>query len=391
METKENSGRIATFWGNLKDYFINAKTDQKNQKVIINVASVTLTILIVLFSYIIINSAFFTPTSMFDKDPIEVQISRGASLTQISKDLESKGLIKNSTVFKLYVDFSDYSSKIKSGSYSLNKTMTMKEITRELTKGGVSDSEVSVSIPEGMTVEDIAQRLKDKGVITDIESFKKECDNIDNYLEFPFIAALKDKTSGRRYALEGYLFPDTYIFYTGSTNKEVINKMLTQFNHIYSQEWIEKSQKMGMSVDDIVTIASMVEKEAGRNDFYKVSAVFHNRLGKNMRMDSDATVQYALRIKRLALTSEDISVNSPFNTYKVKGLPAGPICNPGKAAMQAALNPDQDFVKAKYLFFATKNPDSMELVFAKTQAEHDKNVAQFRPLWEEYDRKKSGK
>lgn len=378
------------FFGNVKDYILNAKTNQKNRTVMMLLISLGITIVIILCTYLFVSYAFFKPVSMLDKSSIEVSIPRNTSLSKISTELKNKGLIRNTTVFKLYVDFSDYSSKIRSGTYQLNKTMSLKEIAKELTKGGVSESEATVVITEGMSIEDIANRLKDSGVINDVESFKKECNNLDAYTDYDFVSALKGKTTGKRYALEGYLFPDTYAFYTDSTNQEVIQKLLSRFDQIFTTEWKQKAANMNMSIDEIVTLASIVEKEAKTKDTAKVSAVFYNRIKTSMPLQSDVTIQYAKNMNRLALTAEDTNVDSPYNTYKNKGLPPGAVCNPGKAAIQAALTPDEQYVKEKYLYFCLMDPAEGNLAFAKTLEEHNANVEKYRALWEEYD-KKSGR
>ncbi|MBQ9624748.1 MAG: endolytic transglycosylase MltG [Clostridia bacterium] len=372
---------------NFKDYLINAKMDKKNRTLIIFITSLIINILFIGGVYTYISFAYFKPVNAFDKTEIKVMIPRNTSITKIAKELESQGLIRSATVFKYYVDFSDNSSKIRSGTFSLNKSMSMAEITKELSRGGLSESEVSVTISEGMTVDSIAKKLKDVGVIEDEESFKKECDNIDGYLDYEFVAALKGKTTGKKYALEGYLFPDTYIFYTGSSNKDVLTKLLNRFNSIMVPEWDQKADEMGYSIDDIDIIASMIEKEAKTQDFGKVSAVIHNRLKKNQRLQLCSSIHYISGIKRLALTDQDIAVDSPYNTYKNAGLTPSAICNPGKNALNFALNPDEDYVKGGYLFFCNGDPATGQLVFAKTDAEHAANTEKYRALWVEYDKK----
>lgn len=381
--------KSSKFFGNMKDYLINAKMDQKNRSAIIFTISLVLNIMIIGGLYLFVSFAYFKPVNMLDKSEITVNIPRNTSITKISNELESKGLIRNATVFKYYVDFSDHSSKIRSGTYKLNKSMSMAEITKELSRGGVSESEVSVTITEGMTIDNISKKLKDTGVINDEESFKQECNNISEFSEYEFVAALSGKTTGKKYALEGYLFPDTYIFYTDSSNKDVITKMLDRFNAIMVPEWTQKAAEMDLTVDEVVTIASIIEKEAKTSDFGKVSAVLHNRLGGNQKLQLCSTIHYVSGINRLALTDQDIAVESPYNTYKYAGLPPSAVCNPGKNALSFALNPDEEYVRDKYLFFCNGDPSTGQLVFAKTGEEHAENVAKYQQLWVEYDRKNS--
>lgn len=141
-----------------------------------------------------------------------------------------------------------------------------------------------------------------------------------------------------------------------------------------------------MTMDEVFTLASMIEKEAKTADFARVSAVFHNRLKLGMTLGSDVTVKYVSGSEKMVLSSSDLSVESPYNTYTRKGLPVGPICNPSMDAVVAALYPDEQYVAQKYLYFCSKDPNSGELYFSKTQEEHDAAVAMYRPLWEEYDR-----
>lgn len=141
-----------------------------------------------------------------------------------------------------------------------------------------------------------------------------------------------------------------------------------------------------MTMDEVFTLASMIEKEAKTADFAKVSAVFHNRLKKGMTLGSDVTVKYVSGSEKMVLSGSDLSVESPYNTYTRKGLPVGPICNPSMDAVVAALYPDEQYLAQKYLYFCSKDPNSGELYFSKTQEEHDAAVAMYRPLWEEYDR-----
>lgn len=141
-----------------------------------------------------------------------------------------------------------------------------------------------------------------------------------------------------------------------------------------------------MTMDEVFTLASMIEKEAKTADFAKVSAVFHNRLKKGMTLGSDVTVKYVSGSQKMALSDSDLAVDSAYNTYTRTGLPVGPICNPSMDAVVAALYPDEQYVAQKYLYFCSTDPDSGELHFSKTLEEHNAAVAMYRPLWEEYDR-----
>ena len=163
--------------------------------------------------------------------------------------------------------------------------------------------------------------------------------------------------------------------------------MLSKFNSVLSEKHIARAEELGMSVDEVITLASMIEKEAKTEDFAKVSAVFYNRLEDNTTLGSCVTLHYALGIRRLILTREDIETESPFNTYKYKGLPLGPVCSPSQKAIEAALYPDQTYIDEKFYYFASKDPESGELVFNKTLDAHEAAVEEYRPLWKAYDEK----
>ena len=185
--------------------------------------------------------------------------------------------------------------------------------------------------------------------------------------------------------LEGYLAPNTYEMYVTATEEDIIRKLLSQTEAVFPGEAQERAEDLGMTMDQVLTLASLIEKEAGTNDFKKVSAVFHNRLRAGMKLQSDVTIHYITGVRKMALEEKDTALNNPYNTYVVSGLPAGPICNPSSDAIQAALHPDETFIAENYLYFCAKNPESGELYFSKTLAEHEQAVSIYAPLWKQYD------
>ena len=150
----------------------------------------------------------------------------------------------------------------------------------------------------------------------------------------------------------------------------------------------QRAAELGMTMDQTLTLASMIEKEAKKADFAKVSAVFHNRLNSGMKLQSDPTIHYVTGQRRMALRSSDLQVDSPYNTYIVSGLPLGPICNPSPEAIYAALYPDESYVAEKYLYFCSKDPNTGELYFSKTLEEHNQAVSIYSPLWQAYDQER---
>ncbi|MBQ8136051.1 MAG: endolytic transglycosylase MltG [Clostridia bacterium] len=335
-----------------------------------------------------IERSWFSPMDASDQSTIAFQVKSGESLTKVAEHLSESGLIHNATVFKYYADFLGYSQKIQSGDYSLSRSMPMTEIANQLTLGDGNPLVRNITVIPGWTVEKIADYLKQIGQIESAEDFLRECRTGENYTAYYYISDIA-RTSGRKYLLEGYLMPDTYEVYTSATSADIIRKLLSQTEAVFTDSDHARADEIGMTMDEVLTLASMIEKEAKEADFKKVSAVFHNRLSIGMTLGSDATVKYASGVTRLSLNGTDLSFQSPYNTYLFKGLPPGPICSPSKDAIQAALYPDESFVSENYLYFCTKEPSSGELAFAKTLEEHERNVSIYSPLWQAYDLEQS--
>lgn len=361
------------------------RTWKKIRPVSIYIISGVLVLIILTISISSVFSSLFSPVSHFNKSPVLFNINSGASMSYVATKLEEAGLIKSSFGIKLLADFTSVSSKIQSGEYILDRTMSPQDILDIITKPTASSKVESVTLIEGTTVENFASILADSGIISSAEDFLNECKNISNYSDYKFIAELKD-IGNLNYPLEGYLFPDTYQFYTGSSNEVVIKKLLDRFNEIYTEEYAKRASELGLTTHQVITLASIIEKEGRGEDFAKISAVFHNRIEKGMKLESDVTVQYALGVKRLVLTADELKVNSPYNTYVVSGIPAGPICNPGKSAIAAALYPDNDIKNGGYLYFTLTDPYTGEVAYSKTYDEHVAIKNKYQSVWAAYDR-----
>lgn len=340
------------------------------------------------------------------------QVEKGASLSQIGTKLVEQKLLRNKGVFKYMVEFQGLSGKIQYGNYDLSPSMTVNEIISMLTTGDGKSKERQITIVPGWTVEDIAAYLVKQGALTDTKEFLALANDLERFQSDYYSlthAAEQDDIKQRKYALEGYLAPDTYRVYTDASAESIIRILLGQtdvvldkaFNqqdvvdeaaydedgNLITPEVVEPYDG-GLTEDEVMIMASMVEKEARKStDFAKVAAVFYNRLSKDMRLESDPTVKYTLGISKMALTEEELSTESKYNTYKIKGLPVGPICNPSPRAINAVLYPDLTYIEEGYLYFCSGDPSSTELIFSKTLEEHQAAVAQYRPLWVEYDRK----
>ena len=244
-----------------------------------------------------------------------------------------------------------------------------------------------ITIIPGWTVEDVADMLKEEGIFKDTTAFLSLCRSGDGLSDYYFIRDVlaTANVSQRKYLLEGYLAPNTYEIYTDTTPAALLKKLLDQTDVVFDYAWQERATEIGMTMDQVLTLASMIEREAKTEDFARVSAVFHNRLKKGMTLGSDVTVNYLTGERRMVLTTSELAIDSLYNTYLHKGLPLGPICNPSPDAIRAALYPDTVFVAEQYLYFCAKDPASGELAFSKTLEEHNAAVAIYKPLWEAYD------
>jgi len=321
---------------------------------------------------------------------VEFEVPSGSSLSSVARNLEEAGLIHNHSVFKYMADFMGMGQKIQSGDYELSRAMSATEILDELISGDGKPLTTRITIIPGWTVEDIAQYLVEQKILKHADEFLSLCRTGESYSGYYFIEEMMKTADSkdRLYALEGYLSPNTYEIYTSSSADTIIKRLLSQTEAAYSLSYDERAQELGMTMDEVFTLASMIEKEAKTADFAKVSAVFHNRLKQKMTLGSDVTIKYVTSSEKMVLSSSDLNVNSPYNTYQREGLPVGPICNPSMGAVVAALYPDEQFVAQKYLYFCSKDPDSGELFFSRTLKEHEAAVAMYRPLWEEYDRQR---
>lgn len=331
---------------------------------------------------------YFMPIDQTDTATQSFFIESGSSLSSISKKLESEGFIRNNTVLKYLMDFKGLSQKVKAGEFQLSKSMNIFEIADELTTGDGKPLTRRIRVIEGWTIETIAANLVEQGAIESAAEFVELCKSGDDFTDYYYIAEVKQtpKVNQRLFALEGYLAPDTYEVYMTATPSDIIRKLLSQTQTVFTEAYRERAAALGLTMDQTLTLASMIEKEAKQSDFAKVSAIFHNRLDRNMTLGSDVTVKYSTGSEKMALSDSELSVISAYNTYTNTGLPVGPICNPSKAAIDAALYPDNDFLVQEYLYFCSTDPTSGSLYFSKTLAEHNAAVATYRPLWEEYDR-----
>lgn len=353
------------------------------------VLSIGLVALVVIFAVRFVTSRYFSAVDEDDATPYEVVIPQNASAGKIADLLYhacgegEKGLIVSSASFKVYVDFIGKANSLKAGTYILSKNMTIPEIVDILTEGNPARGTTRLVVTEGRTVEEIAKSIRENSAITtDPDAFLALCRDASAFSKYPFIAELPN-VSERRYVLEGYLFPDTYEIFTDSTPEEILDKLLTRYYDVYTGEWVARAQELEMTRDQVMTLASIIEREASDpEDLAKVSAVFHNRLERGMKLESCATLNYITGQDRYTFTADEMAIVSSYNTYLNEGLPIGPICNPGAAAIFAALYPDEQYMEEGYLFFCNGNPKvSRKLLFSKTYEEHQEKVEEYRQYW----------
>lgn len=285
----------------------------------------------------------FTPQETTDDEGNTKTVYK-ADMDLVSQVLKDNGLIEYKWLFNLFASFTHKNTSMVPGTYELNTTMDYSALLRNMGSRSAARTTVQIMIPEGYTVEQIIQRLAENGVATESE-LEDAAANYDFDYDF-----LDDSTLGEANRLEGYLFPDTYEFYQNTDAESVLNKMLSNFrDRIYDNEQVDQTllsqaQADGYSLKDILTIASIIEKETDGKDQTSIASVIYNRLneggGTNGYLQMDSTIYYITGDYSKALTSDDLAIDSPYNTYVNPGLPAGPICCPGMTAINAALNPE---------------------------------------------------
>ncbi|MEW6266464.1 MAG: endolytic transglycosylase MltG [Thermodesulfobacteriota bacterium] len=293
------------------------------------------------------------------KNQIVVEIPSGASVRQIGRLLQEKGVIRSAEAFRYYVTLKKTGGRIKAGEQVLDSSQNTPEVLAALIKG--SFKLYPVTVPEGLTMAQIAVLIHKAGLV-DEQAF------LDLGRDQAFIKAMGLQED----SLEGYLFPDTYNFIRNVTTKEVVKAMVERFWQVW-EKYRPLAEIQKLTRHEIVTLASLVEKETGAAaERPLVASVFHNRLAKGMKLETDPTVIYGLKSFDGNLTKKDLQTPSPYNTYLIPGLPPGPICSPGEASLKAVLEP----AKSDYLFFVSRNDGTHQ--FSRTLAEHNKAVDQYQ-------------
>jgi UPF0755 protein len=292
-----------------------------------------------------------------------VTIPQGSTFAAAADSLETAGVLRSPRLFRLYASITGRDRDIKAGTYLLEPGLSWNELIQALTAGrGI---EQTITVPEGLALRNIVPLLA-SGIGAPVESL--------------WIAA-RDTATRRRLRvptpnLEGYLFPDTYRFMYGTSAREAVREMVRRFENIWDPAWDARLSELGMSRHALITLASIVEKEARLAEERPViAAVYHNRLRQGMPLQADPTIQYAIGEHRTRVLYRDLKIDSPYNTYRNRGLPPGPIASPGRASMEAALFP----ANVPYRYFVA-HPDGHH-EFRVTFEEHTaaRRLVQRRP------------
>lgn len=308
---------------------------------------------------------------------ISITITEDDTVDSVTDKLYDAGLIKYKELFKLYAALAKADKKISAGTYTLNTQYDYHALVNGMTASSSYRESVKVRIPEGYTCAQIYALLESQGVCS--------VATLENYAatsEFASYEFLEGVPRGSKYCLEGFLFPDTYDFYTNDTPQRIFDKLLSRFADQVDEELLTHMEALNKRIDkdltlyDVVILASIVQKESAHSgENYEIASVFFNRLAHPSSypfLNSDATVVYAHGGKQ-ELTAEDYKLDSPYNTYVVKGLPIGPIANPGLSAIMAALSP----ADTNYYYFVL-DPSIGEHLFSETYKEHQDKVESLR-------------
>jgi UPF0755 protein len=319
---------------------------------------------IILIGFLSLLSPVSKPAQARD---VIVRIPPEATAAQVAVILKQKEVIKSPVVFRVYSRYQGMDGLLKAGEYRISTSLSTPEILHELVDGRLAVQ--TITVPEGFTTERLADLLVENGLVARDQFFLSLANDHFPYL---FVQGLP---SGSNRRLEGYLYPDTYQVTRGSGEHAVIELMLSRFEkEINDLNYAEKASRAGLTLNEAVTIASMIESEA-RVDQERplIAGVIFNRLQLNMPLQIDATVQYALNGHKERIYYKDLEVDSPYNTYRITGLPPGPIAMPGRSSLLAAVNPAQ----TNDLYYVAK-PDGTH-AFATTLEEHNLNREKYQP------------
>ncbi|MFS1513809.1 endolytic transglycosylase MltG [Chengkuizengella sp. SCS-71B] len=344
----------------------------KKVKIIMAIIS----IIIFLIVGVVAGGVFYGYSSL---QPVEAQdenirfiVETGMNSKQIANRLEEEGLIRNQTSFTYYLKFKGEGQRFQAGEYEMKPGITIDDIIQKLNNGETVVDTIQFTIPEGYTLSQIADKLSQEELV-----------NIDVLHELLLQPELFSSQSIKKipedenlkHVLEGYLFPETYEMKADSSEQEIIERMLLELDRklkTLPENWEEQLETQGINFHEMMTIASLIEREVVVDEERKtVAGVIYNRIRDNsIKLEIDATVQYALEEPKERLLYEDLKIESPYNTYFVEGLPPGPIASPSILSIEAALYPE----KTSYYYYVTKKDGSQEHLFSETYEGHLQNI-----------------
>lgn len=351
------------------DYYVNRcpPKNKRKKKPLIGILVLILLFVVMVAGGIGAYNYMLTPVSN-DTTTQLVEIPEGSNVKSIGTILKENGLIRNTMVFQSYASrHSRGTGGLQAGEYELSPSMSVEEIYMKLVNGETFDGSIAVVIPEGRNAEEIGQILEQNGICSAAD-FNTEVHDLAKYKAiYPILSGIPD--NAERF-LEGYLYPDTYNLEPGASAEQVVHTMLDRFMEVYNTEFASQVEASGHTMDDIIIMASLVELETKlAEDKPLAASVFYNRIAANMPLQSDITVDYALGEKHDVLTTEQTQIDSPYNTYINLGLPIGPICSPGHASIEAAINP----ADTNYLYFVA-DMSTGKLYFNETLEGHNQDV-----------------
>lgn len=336
---------------------IKVRKENKKTKVI----SIFIALIFVMFLGLLyinlntINKNHLIPVDPADNSFIAIIIPERSTATQVAQILYKNDLIHSEEAFSRYCKKEGIASALKAGRYKLSRSQTLEQIAMSIARGDIAS--VRITIPEGYSLEQIGQVLIQQNICSEDDWLNA----INASYEYNFLEA----RSGQRYVLEGFLFPDTYQITEEASAEDIIRIMLDNYERIWNSEFAESAKASGFDTYEIITIASLIEKEAMISaERPTIAGVIYNRLDRGMLLQMCASVIYSHEKHINVLSLEDLKIDSPYNTYKYLGLPPGPIASPGRNSIKAALNPDNH----SYYYYVAKGDGSHQ--FSKTHAEH---------------------
>ena len=333
----------------------------------LNLKKIGTTIIFMLIFALLVAGAVYVDLYIYAEKPLSTEpvkrvviIEPGQKFKSLSQILNKKGVIRHPAKFRLFSRIKGYDKHIKAGEYVLSSAMTPKKILEILVMGRVRLHRLT--IPEGHNLRQVAQAVSRAGFGTQADFFNAATN-----------ADLVRSKGIDAQTFEGYLFPDTYYFTKDATPEKIISSMVKRFWAMFKPEWKNRSKALGFTIHQVVTLASIIEKEAGvAMERPVISSVFHNRLKRKIRLESDPTVIYGIEDFNGNITRRDLKEDTLYNTYRIKGLPPGPIANAGTKAIEAALYP----ADTRFLYFVSKKDNTHQ--FSTNLKDHNRAVQKYQ-------------